>query len=608
MKRSLLLLSCGLLALSACGSDDDGKSNNATTNNATNNNVTNNNVTNNNGTNNTNNGTNNTNNGTNNTNNGTNNTNNGTNNTNNGTNNVCDMNGFQVGFTDLGVDGTSAYLYAATSEADPNDFFSLEFIETSAGPSPLDGGVGTYTFGSTADDQNYETCQTCLLMGSNCTADAGCESYYFATSGSVEITTVDLASNTLAGRLVGADLEEVTVDFDTYISTPVANGKSWCVADVAFDSTPECVVDADCTDPAKGVCSENVCVGCTSSFDCTDAAAPACIEDATTGELACGAIMECTGDDANEEDDGPAGAKDLVSGTPFTGGICEGTSGAETDWFKITITAASTVEISLSADAAVDLDLYVGDSDGNLVGSSTTGNAVETVLAGITAPGTYYILVAPNDTQAVGAGLEAAPYTITYTATAAECAMDTDCTTLRPFCNTDTLLCVGCLDDTACTLASAPACIAQQNNSVCGSSDECTDDDNFEPNSDGPAGASEITLASTTNAKICGDAELGIAENEADWFKFTLTAATDLRVTMAWTVLDMVTPDPDLDIAIYDSGFNFVDSSEFDFPEVIELPALAADTYYVRVISYQSSFGLVAQPYSVQLETYTPAP
>jgi hypothetical protein len=604
MKRTLLLLSCGLLALSACGSDDGGKSNNTannstnnnvTNNNATNNNVTNNNVTNNNATNNNvtnNNATNN---------NATNN--NGTNNT----NNVCDINGFEVGFTDLGVDGTTAYLYAATTEGEPNDFFSLEFIETAAGPSPLDNGVGTYEFGATTDDQNYETCQTCLLMGQNCTANAGCDSYFLATSGSVEITAVDLASNILAGRLVGAELEEVTVDFDTYISTPVANGASWCVADVAFDTTPECVVDADCLDAAKGICSDNVCVACASSFDCADAAAPACLEDATTGDVSCGAVMECTGDDANEEDDGPAGAKALVSGTPFAGGICEGTAGQESDWFKITITEASTVDLSLTVtDPAVDIDLYLADTDGNAVASSAGDDAIESIRTGITTPGTYYVIVAPYDTQAVGGGLAAAQYTLTYTATAAECVTDMDCTMLRPFCNTDTLACVVCLDDEACTDASAPVCITQQNNNVCGSYDECTGDDNFEPNSDGPGGASEIVIPSTTNARICGDSISGISENEADWFKFTLAAPTDVRVTLAWTVLDMTTPDPDLDIAIFDSTFTFVDSSVVSYPEIMELPALAADTYYVKVVSYESSFGLAAQPYSVQLETYTP--
>lgn len=171
----------------------------------------------------------------------------------------------------------------------------------------------------------------------------------------------------------------------------------------------------------------------------------------------------------------------------------------------------------------------------------------------------------------------------------AECVPDADCT--DEFCNTDTLVCVGCLNDDSCTNPTAPVCLTDANY-VCGSYDECTGDDALEPNSDGPAGASDLAIPSTTNAKICGDLRTGVGENEADWYKFTIAAPTDLSVTMSWNFARLFSHDPDLDITIYDSTFTFVDSSVFDFPEMIELTALPAGTYYIKVSSSQSIWRL----------------
>ncbi|MEZ4462398.1 MAG: hypothetical protein R3E66_22275 [bacterium] len=105
------------------------------------------------------------------------------------------------------------------------------------------------------------------MVGQNCTADAGCDAYFLATEGAVEIDSLDDAGSAIKGRLTNVKMQEVTVDFDTYVSTPVANGSQWCIGTSEFDTTPECVEDVDCLDAAKPFCAENVCVACSGLFD-----------------------------------------------------------------------------------------------------------------------------------------------------------------------------------------------------------------------------------------------------------------------------------------------------------------------------------------------------
>ena len=246
----------------------------------------------------------------------------------------------------------------------------------------------------------------------------------------------------------------------------------------------------------------------------------------------------------------------------------------------------------------VDVDVYLVDANQMLVESAETDSATETIVAGLELPGTYYVVILPYDTAAVGGGTTAAPYSVTYTSVAAECTADADCTVdaNRTVCDTTVLACVGCLDNSNCTAAGTPACV----NTVCGSYDECTGDDAFEPTSDGPAGASELAVGASANAKICGDHPEPISPNESDWYTFTLAAPTNVRATLSWP-----NAADDLDLTIYDDQLNFVDSSVLDNPEIVELPTLAAGQYYIRVISYEKPTDpLVAADYTIALETY----
>jgi len=259
MKRTLVLLTIGSLALNAC-SDDAAKANNATnnattstnnattaTNNATT--ATNNGTTStnngttatnngttstNNGTTATNNGTTATNNGTTATNNGTTSTNNGTTSTNNGTTGTCDTNGFTLVDQQYYPEPPDLFLSAVSSTTKPNDALDLEFY---GNDSPLMKGPGTYLLAATTDDQNYASCSTCLVVKQNCAEATPCETLYFATGGEIVVDTV--TNGVFTGKLVNVTLEEVEIDGDTFTSTPVAAGRTWCIAESAFNTTAQ---------------------------------------------------------------------------------------------------------------------------------------------------------------------------------------------------------------------------------------------------------------------------------------------------------------------------------------------------------------------------------
>jgi len=112
-------------------------------------------------------------------------------------------------------------------------------LEMYDGFGALAAGIvpGTYTLAG--DDLNYSTCGLCVRMYTE-TADSG----YFATAGTVDITSVDPFIATLSGLA----FEHVDIDGTTFVSTPHADGCVSAVASTGFDLTPTgpiCTADAD---------------------------------------------------------------------------------------------------------------------------------------------------------------------------------------------------------------------------------------------------------------------------------------------------------------------------------------------------------------------------
>jgi len=126
----------------------------------------------------------------------------------------------------------SAYMYSGiyegSSATPPASLLGVELWPDFGGPT----APGTYTF----DDTNYATCGLCGIAMTNCTTTA-CEKSFLITSGSITITELGAIGGNFAATVSNLSGIEVTIDPDTYTSTPVAGGETWC-ADAATLSAP----------------------------------------------------------------------------------------------------------------------------------------------------------------------------------------------------------------------------------------------------------------------------------------------------------------------------------------------------------------------------------
>jgi len=548
----------------SCGDDSPKQGNN--TNNPTNNN---------------NNPTNNNNNPTNNNNNPTNNNNNPTNNNNNPTNNnntpfTCDKTGF-TGTASIEGDQEVQIISMVSSQATPYDLLSIEFFPEVGGPAPSPlTGPGTYPIGATPADQNYQTCQTCVLIREQC-GDASCDKTYFATSGSLVVTQYDLASGIFVGTLNDVQFREVTIDPNAdFRSTVVPNGSTWCIEQTSYNIAPECIEDADCTDASKPFCtSQQVCVQCKNTFDC-DASVPYCVQGA------CNAAETCTGD-VDEPNNHPTQAIAIAPGVAAMGGICEGANLGDIDWYTFALTETRTLTASLDWTGDADLDFYLVDANGATITGSENDNppAGESFVALLNA-GTYYFVVTAFDTSSVGGGTEAVMYGLTFD-TQAPCTNDAECTGTAGTCEVSTGLCIECGSDLDCS-ATNPVCLGTGLDAVCGVIDLCADDDAREHGDDGPNGANPINVGESIDGKICGEA-FTPSSREADWFTFTLDADATITITVSWTA-----PDTDLDFALFDdpSMPSIEEGLGTDNPEVVSDIALTAGQYWIRLNSFEA--------------------
>jgi hypothetical protein len=153
---------------------------------------------------------------------------------------VCDDNGFtsvkdrtEILYEDS---GDRVWIYNGTGDATTTfESLSIQVYESYNPPMV----AGTYTIA--AKDTSYETCARCILFSTECEKNLGttsCNKVLMPRAGSTY--TVDTYGSgpgaTFHVTLDNIELQEVEIDIDTYETTPVANGSTWCLNDVETSS------------------------------------------------------------------------------------------------------------------------------------------------------------------------------------------------------------------------------------------------------------------------------------------------------------------------------------------------------------------------------------
>lgn len=365
---------------------------------------------------------------------------------------------------------------------------------------------------------------------------------------------------------------------------------------VVYDITTRCDRDAQCRDATRPVCDldTRTCVGCRDDLDC-GVARPVCAPG-SDGPACVAGYEGCTGDDGKENgDDGAGGASPLTIPSTVARKICgraNTASGAERDWFELTLGERRDVEITLIWDDPADyLGLELFDASLTPIPTETDDWYLypTTRWLDALAPGTYYLavrsLLGPT-TVATGYRLDVA-WGLT-------CSQDTQCTNpLRPLCEDGRAECVACLDFFDCP-AEKPVCSTRWGG--CRVIDYCSGDDAREHRDDGPAGATAITGdTARIEGRICGQ-EGSPSEFEMDWYVLNPTAARLVTTTLTWANTAV-----DLDLYLTDAASAILGEATTNAnPEQLLSMRLSPGTHYLIVVS-RTGAPTAAIPYTLDV-------
>jgi hypothetical protein len=90
--------------------------------------------------------------------------------------------------------------------------------------------------------ESYADCSTCVLVLQSCTLGAtlydasACDKIFLARAGTVELTYEGATGEELLGFLHDVELVEVEIDPDTFESTVVPGGETWCIPSYTFET------------------------------------------------------------------------------------------------------------------------------------------------------------------------------------------------------------------------------------------------------------------------------------------------------------------------------------------------------------------------------------
>ena len=134
------------------------------------------------------------------------------------------------------VNGTTEqpiFVFQATSSA-ASPMNVLEVLSYAGEPYNGPDGPGSYSM----DGNNYEDCSLCMLIYENCN-DTSCDSVYFADLGSLLVSSAMEVNQNFNATLNNVVFREVSIDPDTYQSTPIQGGNTWCVDSLSINAVPE---------------------------------------------------------------------------------------------------------------------------------------------------------------------------------------------------------------------------------------------------------------------------------------------------------------------------------------------------------------------------------
>ncbi len=123
--------------------------------------------------------------------------------------------------------------------AEPTDVLIAEFYPGFApfGTQQAPTAIVPGTYQLTGAQLQYADCGVCIRIGTNSTAAAGAEDDYMVKSGTVTVTQSDSrVGGTLAFSVTGLTFEHVTIDAQTFVSTPVNDGCNSAIASAMHSS------------------------------------------------------------------------------------------------------------------------------------------------------------------------------------------------------------------------------------------------------------------------------------------------------------------------------------------------------------------------------------
>ncbi|MCO4774237.1 MAG: hypothetical protein KDA24_29690 [Deltaproteobacteria bacterium] len=82
---------------------------------------------------------------------------------------------------------------------------------------------------------NYADCALCVLLITDCDEAYSCDRVFFADAGTVDVFSMGSAGTNFSATLTDVVFQEVEIDSDTYVSTPVPGGDTWCVDGFQID-------------------------------------------------------------------------------------------------------------------------------------------------------------------------------------------------------------------------------------------------------------------------------------------------------------------------------------------------------------------------------------